>query len=130
MNNCPPSRKRREARNQRPSNAPTFSAASRSAGLPSQPSSTAPIGTGASSARVFTTCLSPSKPVRKPGQRARSEERRVGKECVSTCRTRWSPYNDKQNVVVTKEVNTEWSVQTHTMWKYQHTHIQISLDST
>src|SRR3546814_16848076 len=22
---------------------------------------------------------------------ARSEERRVGKECVSTCRTRWSP---------------------------------------
>src|SRR3546814_15671817 len=22
----------------------------------------------------------------------RSEERRVGKECVSTCRTRWSPY--------------------------------------
>src|SRR3546814_12370901 len=24
---------------------------------------------------------------------ARSEERRVGKECVSTCRSRWSPYN-------------------------------------
>src|SRR3546814_7800180 len=24
-------------------------------------------------------------------QRARSEERRVGKECVSTCRSRWSP---------------------------------------
>src|SRR3546814_13468919 len=24
---------------------------------------------------------------------ARSEERRVGKEWVSTCRTRWSPYN-------------------------------------
>src|SRR3546814_17015675 len=23
----------------------------------------------------------------------RSEERRVGKECVSTCRSRWSPYN-------------------------------------
>src|SRR3546814_13231573 len=23
----------------------------------------------------------------------RSEERRVGKECVSTCRTRWSPYH-------------------------------------
>src|SRR3546814_13519581 len=22
----------------------------------------------------------------------RSEERRVGKECVSTCRSRWSPY--------------------------------------
>src|SRR3546814_13637037 len=23
----------------------------------------------------------------------RSEERRVGKECVSTCRSRWTPYN-------------------------------------
>src|SRR3546814_6588653 len=28
------------------------------------------------------------------GRRAkRSEERRVGKECVSTCRSRWSPYH-------------------------------------
>src|SRR3546814_13679115 len=25
--------------------------------------------------------------------RLRSEERRVGKECVSTCRSRWSPYH-------------------------------------
>src|SRR3546814_16360210 len=24
---------------------------------------------------------------------ARSEERRVGKECVRTCRSRWSPYH-------------------------------------
>src|SRR3546814_14979342 len=30
---------------------------------------------------------SPSRPT------ARSEERRVGKECVSTCRSRWSPYH-------------------------------------
>src|SRR3546814_4516560 len=30
-----------------------------------------------------------------PGQQQsrRSEERRVGKECVSTCRSRWSPYH-------------------------------------
>src|SRR3546814_15685958 len=28
----------------------------------------------------------------------RSEERRVGKECVSTCRSRWSPYHYKKNV--------------------------------
>src|SRR3546814_15546994 len=28
---------------------------------------------------------------RQPGER-RSEERRVGKECVSTCSSRWSPY--------------------------------------
>src|SRR3546814_17620724 len=26
-------------------------------------------------------------------QLGRSEERRVGKECVSTCRSRWSPYD-------------------------------------
>src|SRR3546814_9269026 len=26
-------------------------------------------------------------------QSMRSEERRVGKECVSTCRSRWSPYH-------------------------------------
>src|SRR3546814_19266883 len=28
-----------------------------------------------------------------PFEACRSEERRVGKECVSTCRARWSPYN-------------------------------------
>src|SRR3546814_16298960 len=27
----------------------------------------------------------------------RSEERRVGKECVSPCRSRWSPYHYKKN---------------------------------
>src|SRR3546814_11699236 len=27
---------------------------------------------------------------------ARSEERRVGKECVSTCRSRWSPCHEKK----------------------------------
>src|SRR3546814_13639862 len=26
----------------------------------------------------------------------RSEARRVGKECVSTCRSRWSPYHEKK----------------------------------
>src|SRR3546814_14351342 len=28
----------------------------------------------------------------------RSEERRVGKECVSTCRSRWSTYTKKKKV--------------------------------
>src|SRR3546814_11415427 len=28
---------------------------------------------------------------------ARSEERRVGKECVSTCRSRWSAYHSNKN---------------------------------
>src|SRR3546814_13416267 len=32
--------------------------------------------------------------IRPPGDtQARSEERRVGKECVSTCSARWSPYH-------------------------------------
>src|SRR3546814_14310708 len=31
------------------------------------------------------------------GKAGRSEERRVGKECVSTCRSRWSPYHSKKN---------------------------------
>src|SRR3546814_19687591 len=30
---------------------------------------------------------------------SRSEERRVGKECVSTCRSRWSPYHSKQKIL-------------------------------
>src|SRR3546814_11847327 len=30
------------------------------------------------------------------GTEIRSEERRVGKECVSTCRSRWSPYHKKK----------------------------------
>src|SRR3546814_8344694 len=29
----------------------------------------------------------------RPTAAERSEERRVGKECVSTCRSRWSPYH-------------------------------------
>src|SRR3546814_17509165 len=33
----------------------------------------------------------------KPGCASpRSEERRVGKECVSTCRSRWLPYHSKK----------------------------------
>src|SRR3546814_19891563 len=30
------------------------------------------------------------------GLTLRSEERRVGKACVSTCRSRWSPYHKKK----------------------------------
>src|SRR3546814_11252557 len=29
--------------------------------------------------------------------RSRSEERREGKECVSTCRFRWSPFHSQKN---------------------------------
>src|SRR3546814_14142233 len=34
-------------------------------------------------------------------QHTRSEERRVGKECVSTCRSRWSPYHYKKKETTT-----------------------------
>src|SRR3546814_4419377 len=37
-------------------------------------------------------CTPPPMTTAKP----RSEERRVGKECVSTCRSRWSPYHSKK----------------------------------
>src|SRR3546814_11491626 len=32
--------------------------------------------------------------------RGRSAERRVGKECVSTCRSRWSPYHSKKKTLL------------------------------
>src|SRR3546814_14281020 len=32
-------------------------------------------------------------PAAERSKRLRSEERRVGKECVSTCRSRWPPYH-------------------------------------
>src|SRR3546814_5237348 len=34
----------------------------------------------------------------------RSEERRVGKECVSTCRSRWSPHHEKKKHNNTRQV--------------------------
>src|SRR3546814_1530567 len=34
-----------------------------------------------------------SDALKKVSNTPRSEERRVGKECVSTCRSRWSPYH-------------------------------------
>src|SRR3546814_18646185 len=40
----------------------------------------------------------PAPTVRPPSRIARSEERRVGKECVSTCRSRWSPYHEKNKI--------------------------------
>src|SRR3546814_5724238 len=44
-----------------------------------------PCSASTHSAKGRTMCIS-----------TRSEERRVGKECVSTCRCRWSPYHSKQ----------------------------------
>src|SRR3546814_19678214 len=38
--------------------------------------------------------------------RMRSEERRVGKECVSTCRSRWSPYHSKKKTIPQRTTRT------------------------
>src|SRR3546814_17570141 len=50
-----------------------------------------PTATRSSRLRV---CIGEAGTARRSG---RSEERRVGKECVSTCRSRWSPYHSKKN---------------------------------
>src|SRR3546814_16547950 len=69
----------------------------------------------------------PAWPMRRPGgavrpamkpttgffvPEARSEERSVGKECVSTCRSRWWPYHSKKKKIAlrynkTQEANNE-----------------------
>src|SRR3546814_17462285 len=36
---------------------------------------------------------------------SRSEERRVGKECVSTCRSRWSQYHSKKKKTSNKKAH-------------------------
>src|SRR3546814_12282791 len=41
---------------------------------------------------------------RRVEERTRSEERRVGKECVSTCRSRWSTYHEKNNKYKIKNI--------------------------
>src|SRR3546814_4395249 len=68
------------------------------AGLPSGPAEPA-LGhaareLGADSIRGFAVRpADPGVPGEQGLQEHRSEERRVGKECVSTCRSRWSPYH-------------------------------------
>src|SRR3546814_19458694 len=42
---------------------------------------------------VLLTSVHLQRPSALKAFRERSEERRVGKECVSTCRSRWSPYH-------------------------------------
>src|SRR3546814_4793128 len=43
--------------------------------------------------RAALATLNRRAPKRESASSPRSEERRVGKECVSTCRSRWSPYH-------------------------------------
>src|SRR3546814_19954817 len=49
---------------------------------------------GRSHVLAMTNATAWHHPVHLPGHSfRRSEERRVGQECVSTCRSRWSPYH-------------------------------------
>src|SRR3546814_19728579 len=64
---------------------------------------------------TIARCSSTGRPNDPHCDPCRSEERRVGKECVSTCRSRWSPYHYKK-----KEQEIKWTTdydidkQTHT----------------
>ena len=42
---------------------------------------------------VLYSCASIGRPEGGAIDETRSEERRVGKECASMCRSRWSPYH-------------------------------------
>src|SRR3546814_21158069 len=58
-----------------------------------------------------TAAVVAESPARRAALTSRSEERRVGKACVSTCRSRWSPYHSKKKV----QENLD-----DTVVKYQH----------
>src|SRR3546814_14305449 len=49
-----------------------------------------------SSVRLSIRRVLPRKATARAQSALRSEERRVGKECVSPCRSRWSPYHYKK----------------------------------
>src|SRR3546814_17009912 len=53
----------------------------------------------------------------------RSEERRVGKECVSTCRSRWSPYHQNKKET-TKTVATTYLLPKADSHRQLNTHKQ------
>src|SRR3546814_20654217 len=57
----------------------------------------APAERGARGGRRFKPVVEAVGPGRKRRGQRRSEERRVGKECVRTCRSRWRPSHYKTN---------------------------------
>src|SRR3546814_11687475 len=52
----------------------------------------------------------------------RSAERRVGKECVHTCRSRWSPYHQKKTTEYTQYNQSNAKHQTYTTPHQQQHH--------
>src|SRR3546814_12465952 len=68
-------------------------------------------------ARRSRSAASPPASRQRETGRHRSEERRVGKECVSTCRSRWSPYHYK------KKKNKKHSTKTLSLYKHITPHL-------
>src|SRR3546814_20069718 len=60
-----------------------------------------------SRAHIVRTNLALCFPDQSEQQRERSDERRVGKECVSMCRSRWSPYHYKKKKYKKRRVNRQ-----------------------
>src|SRR3546814_13308795 len=70
--------------------------------------------TSPSANRPCSKCCAPKPcPLPSPRPSSRSEERRVGKECVSTCRYRWSPDHYKKKIKEYKYI-TEQKVTVNT----------------
>src|SRR3546814_14348499 len=77
------------------------------------------------SAGHFSSLLLERRPYGRSNKRSylRSEERRVGKECVSTCRSRWSPYHSKKKTQSTMRCHikilatTQNNLYTHLRYK-------------
>src|SRR3546814_14083249 len=75
--------------------------------------------------RYFSDFFAPKLPAAKKTRNAgngatsfhqdRSEERRVGKECVSPCRSRWSPYHEK-----TQQHQSDETVRISTTMQWYH----------
>src|SRR3546814_13450364 len=55
------------------------------------------LGLGANVGRSSPVIRTLARLLRFQAAAPRSEERRVGKECVSTCRSRWAPCSSKKN---------------------------------
>src|SRR3546814_16965069 len=69
-----------------------------------EPARTSPILIGRNNRRKSTMC----ERARTGKFAKRPEERRVGKECESTCRSRWSPYHEKKTKISEKTYNYKY----------------------
>src|SRR3546814_16634747 len=71
------------------------------------------VGLRASAVPAQASVASAQKAAGKRARFVRSEERRVGKEWVSTCRSRWSPYHLKKKTIkqtnITQTINNYYN---------------------